>query len=70
MSYDRRLEAPYQDAAEASERFTDWCEEHNMDPDHPDAETLYQDYIDAAYDPDDLDDDDYEGDYKDDGPPV
>lgn len=56
--YDSWLERPYQDAMEESERFTDWCEEHNIDPDDPDAETMYMDYIDASYE-------DYEPDYDD-----
>lgn len=42
-----------------SERFVDWCEEHNIDPDDQDAEMLYNDYVDSMYevDFDDVDDD-------------
>jgi hypothetical protein len=70
--YDAWLERPHQDAIAESERFLDWCEEHNIDPDDPDAEMLYQDYIDSSYEDqyDDIDErefDDYEYFRRDDG---
>lgn len=60
-NYDSWLERPYQDAIEQSEAFVDWCEEHNIDPDDPNAETLYLNYLDALWEPPEPDDD-YEGD--------
>ena len=62
-NYDSWLERPYQDACEAADAFIDWCEDHNIDPEHPDAETLYNDYIDSQYEDYEPD---YDGDYDDD----
>lgn len=62
--YDAWLERPYQDACEAADRFLDWCETHNMDPDDPDAETFYNDYIDSLWEePDNYNDEREEDDY-------
>ena len=52
-NYDAWLERPYQRAAEAADMFIDWCETHNIEPDDPDAEVLYQDYLDAQWEPPD-----------------
>ena len=43
MSYDTWLEAPYQEAAEGSSDFVDWCEGENIDPEEPGAQRRYDD---------------------------
>lgn len=45
-NYDSYLEAPYQAMYEESDRFQDWCDENEVDPDSPDAESLHQEWID------------------------
>ena len=61
--FDRWLEQPYVDAAEAAERFENWCEAHNIEPENPDAETMYMDWVDAQWEEPDYDEfDEYERD--------
>lgn len=45
MNYDNWLERPYQDAWEAGERFVDWCEAHDFDPDDPNSERAYEEWL-------------------------
>ena len=48
--YDAWLERPYQDMIEESDRYYEWCEEHDMDPDDEDAVTAYNLYLEDSYD--------------------
>lgn len=50
--YDAWLSRPYEDAAIEAERYWDFCEEHGLDPDDPDSESLYSDYLDLYDEPD------------------
>lgn len=70
-NYDNWLVAPMLDRMEAAEIFMDWCEEHNIEFDDPEAEVMYQDYIEGQYAdyPEDDEPDEYpywmtEGDYE------
>ncbi len=40
--YDAWLERPYQQMCEESDRFIDWCEENDVDPEDDDATALYE----------------------------
>lgn len=54
--YDAWLERPHQDALEESERFSDWCEEHGIEFDDPDAESAYMDWIESQFEEPDYED--------------
>lgn len=47
--YDAWLERPYQEMMEEGEKFMDWCEENDFDPENLEAETAYQDWIEGQY---------------------
>lgn len=62
-NYDNWLERPYQDAMEESDRFYEWCEANDVDPDSDEAETLYVDAMEGdeyGWDPDDYESEDWE----------
>jgi hypothetical protein len=48
-AYDRWLEAPYQRAAAEEAQFETFCENFDLDPEAPDSEQLFQDYISEDY---------------------
>lgn len=47
--YDAWLERPYQQMMEESERFYDWCEENEFDPDDEESENSYQEWMEVQY---------------------
>jgi len=49
-NYDAWLERPYQQQMEEADRFFDFCEDHDLDPDDPDSMTIYSDYLESQYD--------------------
>lgn len=65
-NYDSWLERPYQDMVEESDRFMDWCEANDVDPDSPEAEDLYTSSSVEEYD-DYVDYNDEESDYIEEG---
>lgn len=44
--YDAWLERPFQDMCAESDRYYDWCESHDLDPDSPASEAAYEDFCD------------------------
>lgn len=64
-NYDSWLCAPYERAAEESERYYQFCEDRDVDPDSVDAESLYQDYLDSVLDDYDGLDEPYDEEYND-----
>lgn len=48
MAYDDWLVAPYEEAAERADAFTDFCEAHDLDPDDPGAEDAFDAHLEAA----------------------
>lgn len=47
--YDAWLERPYQDMMEETDRFIDWCDENELDPEDDEVEASYQEWIEAQY---------------------
>jgi hypothetical protein len=47
--YDAWLERPYQDACADADRYIEWCESRNMDPDEPESQVAYSDWIDSQW---------------------
>jgi hypothetical protein len=62
-NYDNWLESVYQEMYEESDRYYDWCELHDADPDTPEAQAAYEDFIDSLFEPPEPDEDDYEPDW-------
>lgn len=61
--YDQWLERPYQDMIDEADRYFEWCEEHDFDPDDPDSENAYHEFISQLWEePDWYDYDDQEPD--------
>lgn len=50
MSYDSWLEAPYQERADATDAYVEWCEENDHDPDGDFWDDFEQYSIDRAED--------------------
>ena len=49
-NYDSWLVAPMERMMEEADRYLGFCEDHDLDPDDPDSEVIYNDYIDAQWD--------------------
>lgn len=58
MGHQEWLERPYQDMMDESDRYYDWCEENDLDPDSPEAELAYEDAWASEWDYDDHAEDD------------
>jgi len=48
--YDRWLVAPMESMMEEADRFFEFCEDHDLDPDDPDSQVIYSDYLESQYD--------------------
>lgn len=48
-NYDTWLNAPMEHMMDETERYADWCEAHEVDPDDPEAENAYDDWISDLY---------------------
>lgn len=49
-NYDAWLERPYQDMMDESDRYYQWCEDNDMDPDNEDSVTAYNLWCEDTYD--------------------
>lgn len=58
--YDQWLERPYQDMIEESDRYFDWCEDNDLDPDDPASQDLFAEAVTDEYEYNDYDPDDDE----------
>lgn len=49
INYDQWLERPYQNMMEESDKFVDWCDAHDWDPDDPNADEAYGNWVESEY---------------------